>query len=104
MSQKINLTMIVCGDKLIFQVDGTFDKVIFHHESEAALLIEEYLRWVKNILEILDFEDDGIDANWNIIDKGSFTLYESLKELLRDTYELAVEIQRDGFSDVCKRN
>jgi len=55
MPQKINLTMVVCGDNLMFQIDGTFDKVIFHHESEAALLIEEYLRWVKSTIDIIEF-------------------------------------------------
>ena len=78
MPQKINLTMVVCGGNLMFQIDGTFDKVIFHHESEAALLIEEYLRWVKSTIDIIEFPDGGVGTNWHILDKGSMTLYESL--------------------------
>jgi len=99
---KINLTMVVSGPNLMFQIDGTLDKVIFHHESEAALLIEEYLRWVKNTIDIIEFPDGGIGTNWHILDKGSIALYESLKELLHNHYELTMEIPRDDFSDVYK--
>ncbi len=102
MSQKINLTMVVCGDNLMFQIDGTFDKVIFHHESESALLIEEYLRWARNTIDIIEFPDGGIGTNWQILDKGSIALYESLKEILKDNYTLTIEIPRDDFSDVYK--
>ena len=104
MPQKINLIMVVCGDNLMFQVDGTFDKVIFHHESEAALLIDEYLRWVKSTINIIEFPDGGVGTNWHILDKGSITLYESLKEILKDNYTLVMEIPRDDFSDVYKRD
>jgi len=102
MSQKINLIMVVCGPNLMFQIDGTFDKVIFHHESEAALLIKKYLCWAKNTIDIIEFPDRGIGTNWHILDKGSIALYESLKDLLQDKYELAIEIPRDDFSDVYK--
>jgi len=104
MPQKINLTMVVCGDNLMFQVDGTFDKVIFHHESEAALLIEEYLLWAKSTIDIIEFPDGGIGTNWHILDKGSIALYKSLKEILKDNYTLTMEIPRDDFSDVYKRD
>jgi len=92
--------MIVNDDNLIFQIDKTFDKVIFHHESEAALLIEEYLRWAKSTIDIMEFSKDGIGTNLHILDKGSIALYESLKELLQDNYELVIEISRDTCSDV----
>ena len=104
MPQKINLTMVVCGDNLMFQIDGTFDKVIFHHETEAALLIEEYLRWVKSTIDIIEFPDGGVGANWHILDKASMTLYESLKEILKDNYNLSIKIPRDDFSNVYKRD
>ena len=94
--------MVVYGDNLMFQIDGTFDKVIFHHESEAALLIEEYLRWARSTIDIIGLPESGIGTNWHILDKGSIALYESLKEILKDNYTLAIEILRDDASDVYK--
>ncbi len=97
MPQKINLTMLTCADNLTFQIDGTFDKVIFHHESEAALLIEEYLRWIKDIIQI-----DGISSNigtkQEILLKGANTLHESLKILLADHYNLSMEFSEDEYN------
>ncbi len=97
MPQKINLTMLTCADNLTFQIDGTFDKVIFHHESEAALLIEEYLRWIKDIIQI-----DGISSNigtkHEILLKGASALYESLKTLLSDHYNLSMEFLEDEYN------
>lgn len=97
MSQKINLTMIACADNLTFQIDGTFDKVIFHHESEAAILIEEYLRWVKNINQIDEIPSE-IDTKHEILHKGANTLYESLKILLADHYNLTMEFTEDELN------
>ena len=97
MPQKINLTMIACADDLTFQIDRTFDKIIFHHESEAALLIEEYLRWIKDIIQI-----DGIPSNigtkQEILHKGATTLHESLKTLLADNYNLSLEFLEDEYN------
>ncbi len=97
MPQKINLIMVVCGDNLMFQIDGTFDKVIFHHESEAALLIEEYLRWVKDIIKI-DEISSNIGTKQEILHKGATTLHESLKTLLADHYNLSMEFTEDEFN------
>ena len=102
MPKRINITMVVCGDNLMFQINGTFDKVIFHHESEATLLIEEYLRWAKDTIDIIKFPDGGVGTNWHILDKSAVTLYESLKKILKDNYNLGIEIPRDDFSDVYK--
>ena len=97
MPQKINLTMLTCADNLTFQIDGTFDKIIFHHESEVALLIEEYLRWIKDIIQI-----DGIPSNigtkQEILHKGATTLHESLKTLLADNYNLSLEFLEDEYN------
>ena len=97
MPQTINLTMVVCGDNLMFQVDGTFDKIIFHHESEATVLIEEYLRWIQDIIQI-----DGIPSNigtkHEILHKGTNTLYESLKTLLSDHYNLTLEFSEYEYN------
>ena len=97
MPQKINLTMLTCADNLTFQIDGTFDKVIFHHESEAALLIEEYLRWIKDIIQI-DEIPSSIGTKRDILLKGANTLYESLKILLADHYNLSMEFTEDECS------
>ena len=97
MPQKINLTMIVCGDNLMFQVDGTFDKIIFHHESEAALLIEEYLRWIQDITQ-MDEISSSIGTKRDILLKGANTLHESLKILLADHYNLSMEFTEDEYS------
>jgi len=97
MPQKINLTMLTCADNLTFQIDGTFDKVIFHHESEAALLIEEYLRWIQDIIQI-DEISSSIGTKRDILLKGANTLYESLKILLADHYNLSMEFTEDEFN------
>ena len=97
MPQKINLTMLTCVDDLTFQIDGTFDKVIFHHESEAALLVEEYLRWVKGIIQI-DEISSNIGTKQEILLKGATTLYESLKILLTDHYNLSMEFTEDEYN------
>lgn len=97
MSQKINLTMIACADNLAFQIDGTFDKVIFHHELEAALLIDEYLRWVKDIIQTDDIPNE-IGTKHEILHKGASTLYESLKTLLNDHYNLTMEFSEDEYN------
>ena len=89
--------MVVCNDNLIFQIDGTFDKVIFHHESEAALLTEEYQRWVKDIIQI-DEIPNNIGTKRDILLKGASTLYESLKTLLSDHYNLTMEFLEDEFN------
>ena len=97
MSKKINITMVVCGNNLMFQIDGTFDKVIFHHESEAALLVEEYLRWVKDIIQI-DEIPSNIGTKRDILLKGATTLHESLKTLLSDHYNLSMEFSEDEYN------
>ena len=94
MPQKINLTMIACGNNLIFQIDGTFNKVIFHHESEAALLTEEYQRWVKDIIQIDEIPSD-IGTKQAILLESATTLHESLKTLLADHYNLSMEFSED---------
>ena len=90
MPQKTNITMIAYSDDLTFQIDGTFDKVIFHNESEATLLIEEYLRWVKDVIQI-DEIPNNIGTKHDILLKGANTLYESLKIILADHYNLSME-------------
>jgi len=97
MPQKIKLTMTACADNLTFQIDGTFDKVIFHHESEAALLVEKYLRWVKGIIQI-DEIPSNIGTKQEILYKGASTLYESLKTLLSDHYNLSMEFSEDEYN------
>ena len=94
MPQKINLTMLACIDNLPFQIDGTFDKVIFHYESEAALLVEEYLRWVKDIIQIDEIQSN-VGTKQEILHKGTNTLYESLKTLLSNHYNLSMEFSED---------
>ena len=97
MPQKINLTMTACADNLTFQIDGTFDKIIFHHESEAALLVEEYLRWVKDIIQ-MDEIPSNIGTKRDILLKGANTLHESLKILLADHYNLTMEFSEDEYN------
>lgn len=97
MPQKINLTMITCADNLTFQINGTFDKIIFHHESEVALLIEEYLRWIKDIIQI-DEIPSNIGTKRDILLKGATALYESLKTLLADHYNLSMEFSEDEYN------
>ena len=89
--------MITCADNLTFQIDGTFDKVIFHHESEAALLAEEYLKWIKDIIQI-DEIPSSIGTKRDILLKGANTLYESLKILLADHYNLTLEFLEDEYN------
>lgn len=89
--------MMACADNLMFQIDGTFDKIIFHNESEAALLIEEYLRWVKAIIQIDEFPND-IGIKQDILRKGSNTLYQSLKVILGNHYNLTMEFSEDEFN------
>jgi len=72
--KKTNLTILTCIDNLTFQIDGTFDKVIFHHESEVALLVEKYLCWVKNRIQI-DEIPSNIGTKHEILYKGAATLY-----------------------------
>jgi len=88
--------MLTCADNLTFQIDGTFDKVIFHNESEAALLIEEYLRWVKDIIQIDEIPNNI--GTQEILHKGATTLHESLKTLLADYYNLSMEFTEDEFN------
>ena len=97
MPQKINLTMLACADNLTFQIDGTFDKVIFHHESEATLLIEEYLRWKKDIIRIDEIQSN-VGTKQEILHKDTNTLYESLKTLLSDHYNLALEFSEYEYN------
>ena len=97
MPQKTNLIMIACADNLTFQIDGTFDKVIFPHESEAALLIEEYLRWVKGIIQI-DEIPNNIGTKQEILHKGATTIHESLKTLLTNHYNLSMEFSEDEYN------
>ena len=97
MPQKINLTMLTCADNLTFQIDGTFDKVIFHHESEATILIEEYLRWIQDIIQI-DEIPSSIGTKQEILLKGANTLHESLKILLADHYNLTLEFSKDEYN------
>ncbi len=97
MPQKINLTMTACVDNLTFQIDGTFDKVIFHHESEATVLIEEYLKWIQGIIQI-DEIPSSIGTKRDILLKGTNTLYESLKTLLSDHYNLSMEFSEDEYN------
>jgi len=97
MPQKTNLTMFICTNNLTFQIDGTFYKVIFHHESEVALLIEEYLRWAKDIIQIDEIASD-IGTKHEILLKAASTLYESLKTLLHDHYNLTMEFSEDEYN------
>jgi len=97
MPQKINLTMMACADNLMFQIDGTFDKIIFYNESEATLLIEEYLKWAKEIIQIDEFPNNT-GTKQDILRKGLSTLYESLKTLLADYYNLSIEFSENEFN------
>jgi hypothetical protein len=103
MSQKIKLNMCVSGPAITFQIDGTPDEVKFR-QNHINSSVEQYVRWANNTLAIVDYPDDTCGTNWKVLDEGARILYEELRVLLKDYYELDFVIARDDYDDIYKRD